>query len=120
MALLPGSAAIDQGYSFGMATDQRGRLRYYDFAGITNAIGGDGSDIGAFELNLPRLNLARSANNVILSWFAGDTGYTLQAKTNLNPSVGWVTVSPPPVIVNGQNTVTNPLSGPQNFYRLNE
>ena len=95
-------------------------MRPYDFAGIGNATGGDGSDIGSFELTLPVLSLARSANNVIVSWSASDTGYTLQAKTNLNPSVIWATVSPAPIIVNGQNAVTNPLSGPQKFYRLSQ
>jgi hypothetical protein len=49
-ALLPGSPAIDQGNSFLIHTDQCGRRRPYDFSSIPNASGGDGSDIGAFEL----------------------------------------------------------------------
>jgi hypothetical protein len=52
-ALLPGSPAIDQGNSFGINTDQRGYPRPYDFPSIPNAPGGDGSDIGAFELDNP-------------------------------------------------------------------
>ncbi len=44
------SPLIDRGYSFGSATDQRGYLRPLDFAQITNAAGGDGSDIGAVEV----------------------------------------------------------------------
>ncbi len=32
-----------------VTTDQRGRLRPFDFPNISNATGGDGSDIGAFE-----------------------------------------------------------------------
>ena len=51
-ALLEGSPAIDQGNSFGESTDQRGLPRPSDFVGIPNASGGDGSDIGAFELQL--------------------------------------------------------------------
>jgi len=47
--LLPGSPAIDQGKSFGLTTDQRGRPRPYDDPSIANAAGGDGSDIGAYE-----------------------------------------------------------------------
>ena len=50
-ALLPGSPAIDQGKSFGQSTDQRGRHRPHDFPSIPNAPGGDGSDIGPFELD---------------------------------------------------------------------
>jgi predicted outer membrane repeat protein len=50
-ALLPGSPALDQGYSFGASNDQRGLgfARIIDSELIANAIGGDGADIGAFE-----------------------------------------------------------------------
>jgi hypothetical protein len=50
MALMPGSPAIDQGSSFGLTTDQRGDPRPFDFPGTPNPAGGDGSDIGAFEV----------------------------------------------------------------------
>jgi len=50
-ALLPGSPAIDQGSSGGLATDQRGVNRPYDVPGISNAA--DGSDIGAYEWTRP-------------------------------------------------------------------
>jgi hypothetical protein len=50
-ALLPGSPAIDQGNCFGIHTDQRGHRRPYNYPSISNAVGGDGSDIGAFELD---------------------------------------------------------------------
>ncbi|MCL4789709.1 MAG: hypothetical protein KJ070_23505 [Verrucomicrobia bacterium] len=46
----PGSPAIDQGKSSGLATDQRGRPRPFDNPGIVNATLGDGADIGAVEL----------------------------------------------------------------------
>ena len=49
-ALLWGSPAIDQGNCFRIHTDQRGCYRPRDFPLIPNAMGGDGSDIGAFEL----------------------------------------------------------------------
>jgi hypothetical protein len=47
------SPAVDQGSSFGDATDQRELLRPVDFASITNA--DDGADIGAFELQPPTI-----------------------------------------------------------------
>jgi CSLREA domain-containing protein len=52
-ALLPGSPAIDQGKSFGATTDQRdaGFPRISDSPTVANASGGDGADIGAFELD---------------------------------------------------------------------
>jgi hypothetical protein len=49
-ALLSESTAIDGGQSSGSKTDQRGFTRPVDFPGIPNATGGDGSDIGAFEV----------------------------------------------------------------------
>jgi hypothetical protein len=59
MALLTGSPAIDQGTSLSLAgtltTDQRGGgfPRKVDDAAIANAAGGDGTDIGSFELEAP-------------------------------------------------------------------
>jgi hypothetical protein len=52
-ALLEGSIAIDRGNSFGTSTDQRGLPRPSDFPAISDKEGGDGSDIGAFELQAP-------------------------------------------------------------------
>jgi hypothetical protein len=45
--LLATSPAIDKGNSFGLALDQRGFARIFNFPGIPDAI--DGTDIGAFE-----------------------------------------------------------------------
>jgi hypothetical protein len=50
MALSPGSPAVDGGFAFGWDSDQRGMPRPSDFASLPNSAGGDGSDIGAFEL----------------------------------------------------------------------
>jgi VCBS repeat-containing protein len=49
-ALGAGSIAIDKGDSSGSTTDQRGLPRPCDDSGIANATGGDGADIGAFEV----------------------------------------------------------------------
>ena len=49
-ALLAGSPAIEKGFSFGFTTDQRGFLRPFDNPFVVNAPGGDGADIGAFEV----------------------------------------------------------------------
>lgn len=51
-ALLAGSIAIDQGHSSGAAFDQRGATRPCDDATLANALGGDGGDVGAFEVQL--------------------------------------------------------------------
>jgi hypothetical protein len=53
-ALLPGSPAIDKGNTGSdPTTDQRGLLRPVDDPAIPNATGGQGSDIGAFEVQAP-------------------------------------------------------------------
>ena len=49
-ALLPGGTAIDRGNAFGSNIDQRGFDRPSDFPQVSDSEEGDGSDIGAFEL----------------------------------------------------------------------
>lgn len=79
-----------------------------------------------FSLSLlPQLAIVRSGATIVLTWpthFAGFdyTRFALQSTTNLVSPVVWSTNSLPPVVVNGQNTVTNPASGPKEFYRLNQ
>jgi len=62
----------------------------------------------------PKLTIIPSGSNVILRWPTNYAGFTLQSATNLVSSV-WTTDSSAPVVVNGQNTVTNPISGTQQF-----
>ncbi|PZR73398.1 MAG: hypothetical protein DLM73_10815 [Chthoniobacterales bacterium] len=50
MALLSGSRALDKGFGNGLTIDQRGSQRVYDDPAIANPVGGDGADIGAFEV----------------------------------------------------------------------
>jgi CSLREA domain-containing protein len=68
MALLIGSPAIDKGKSFGPTpdTDQRGLPRPVNDPAIQNASGGDGSDIGAFEVQTltPTLQFSSAAFSV--------------------------------------------------------
>jgi hypothetical protein len=52
-AMFENSIAIDRGNSFGATTDQRGLPRPSNFPEISDKEGGDGSDIGAFELQAP-------------------------------------------------------------------
>ena len=52
IGLLAGSFAIDAGKALGsVMTDQRGQTRPFENAAVVNASGGDGSDIGAFEVH---------------------------------------------------------------------
>jgi hypothetical protein len=118
-ALLSGSPAIDKGKSSGLATDQRGAPRPFDFASVTNASGGDGSDIGAFELGMPRLNIQISGSNLALSWPSYYGGFAAQSVTNLtfqnwSNEVGTLSVNA------GQYFLT--ISGGSNnkFFRLKQ
>jgi len=87
----------------------------------TASHGGDSGNGTLFSIFLPtQLILNYSGNKVILTWPSSAAGFTLQSATNLSPSAVWSAVSPAPAIVNGQNTVTNAISGARMFYRLSQ
>ena len=89
----------------------------------TAYLGGTNGEGTVFSLTVPGpplLTLILSGSNVILTWPTNTTGLTLQSTTNLVSSAFWITNSPEPVIVNGLNTVTNPISGIQEFFRLSQ
>jgi hypothetical protein len=119
-ALLPGSPAIDKGKNFSVsATDQRGHPRTYDNPIIPNAVGGDGTDIGAFELLIPPvLAIAPNFGNVILSWSTNNPGYTVESTTVLPNSGSWTTVPGTPLVIGNQYLLGDgPVTG-NKFYRL--
>ena len=94
------------------------------FYGTT--IGGGSNGTGTvFKLAMtPQVGIGYSGSNIVLTWPTNQagfdyTGYSLQSATNFASS-NWSPVSPAPVAVNGQNTVTNPISGTQMFYRLSQ
>ncbi len=66
----------------------------------------------------PELAVTAASNSITLAWPTNGVGFTLQTTTNLLPLPLWVTVSNALVIVNGQYTVTNIVSGAQQFFRL--
>jgi uncharacterized repeat protein (TIGR03803 family) len=77
-----------------------------------------------FSLSLPvtppQLSLTPSGPNVVLTWPTNATGFTLQSTTNLGSSALWTTNTPPAVVVNDQNVVTNPITGTKQFFRLGQ
>jgi uncharacterized repeat protein (TIGR03803 family) len=89
----------------------------------TASHGGSSGNGTIFSISFPpQLTIIPSRSNIILSWptnYAGFdyTGYTLQSTTNLTSPV-WTTNLPAPIVVNGQYTVTNPISGTQQFFKL--
>src|SRR6185369_9160810 len=100
-ALLTGSPAFDKGKraaipTLALTTDQRGQPRPFDFPSISNAPGGDGSDIGAFEVNPPPLSIVASGKNLVLSWLLEGPGFRLESVTNLPASNNWTLIGGTP------------------------
>jgi hypothetical protein len=80
-------------------------------------------DMGAYEygvINAPQLSLTRVGNEVVLTWPEADAGFTLESTASLTTPVTWSSVTPAPVIVSGQNAVTNPVAGAKVFFRLRQ
>ena len=71
-------------------------------------------------VSVPQLSIISSGTNVVLMWPTNATGFNLQSAAALIPPITWGAVTPLPTIVNGKNTVTNPVSGTAQFYRLSE
>ena len=62
------------------------------------------------------LGIVHSGNDVVVTWPTNAVGFVLESTTILlNP---WTTVSQTPVVINGQNTVTNSVRTWNEFYRL--
>jgi uncharacterized repeat protein (TIGR03803 family) len=68
----------------------------------------------------PQLAIVPAEANVILSWPTNATGFTLESTFNLGAAAVWNTNSTAPVVISGQNTVTNPITGSQQFFRLTQ
>jgi uncharacterized repeat protein (TIGR03803 family) len=121
-------------YSFGSVQDTNGfpldganpcaelvQGRDGNFYGTTST-GGAGRAGTVFRLTIvppPQLAIIPTKANIVLTWRTNATEYTLQLTTNLISPV-WTTNSAVPVVVNGLNTVTNPISGRQQFFRLKQ
>jgi uncharacterized repeat protein (TIGR03803 family) len=93
--------------------------------GTTSAGGRNGAGT-VFSLSFaPQLAIAPAGINVVLAWPTNVTGFdytgfTLQSTTNLNSPVSWDTVSQAQDVADGQEVVTDSISGPEKFYRLNQ
>lgn len=130
-ALLPGSPATHQGKSFGLTADQRGFPRPYPNPCISNPPGGDGSDIGAFvvQTNCELVAFQTSAIQQIGSskdlrlTFPTVLGsnYVVQTRSNM-VSGSWTSLpgTNTGIGVVMQSIVTNALTAPQGFYRIQQ
>ena len=106
---------MDTRYGFNLGSDVSGF-----FAVDTRFSGwsGDGfSPLFTVDTRLPLLTLEIASTNFIFSWFAATAGYQLEATTNL-ASPNWSPVTNTPFLFGMQRSVTNPFTGPNQFYRL--
>jgi hypothetical protein len=101
---------------------------YYDLTGLTpgalyqvrawarNAVGWNSNGPAFFFTSIvpPRLRMTRAGSTVVLAW-TNSADFTLEEAGGLS---GWSAASPLPVLTNGENRVTNTISGPRRFYRL--
>jgi parallel beta-helix repeat protein len=116
-ALFTTSPAVDAGTG-GLAADQRGKLRPFDFPSVANASVGNGSDIGAFEVNPPEASIVQSGNNVVISWPSYYVGYTVQSTTDPSLLTGWLPVPGTPALVGDHYTLTAAINPNPTWYRL--
>jgi hypothetical protein len=67
----------------------------------------------------PTLSARRLGAEIVLAWPTNAAGFSLQYATAL-PTTNWLPASPPPAMANGQNLVTNAMTGEAVFYRLHQ
>jgi hypothetical protein len=93
-ALLANSPAIDAGTSSGVTFDSRGQPRTIDNPAVTNALGSDGTDIGALEVNyvLTATETRKVGNNIQVRFTTvSDKNYGVQYKSTVR-QIGWTTL----------------------------
>jgi uncharacterized repeat protein (TIGR03803 family) len=90
----------------------------------TTATGGSIGLGTLFSISLParppQLTITLAAGNVVLTWPTNAIGFALQSTPNVGSGAIWSTNLAAPVVVNGQNAVTNTISGALQFFRLSQ
>jgi uncharacterized repeat protein (TIGR03803 family) len=113
-------------FSFGSSTGlypDAGLIQVGNTLYGTTSEGGSWSAGEIFSLPLPEfppLKITVSSASIVLTWPAGATHYTLLSAPDLLSATIWRTNSLSPVIINGQNVLTNSISAAQQYYRLSQ
>ena len=124
-ALLPGSPAVDKGHSSGLTTDQRGVgfPRTADYSSVTNATGGDGTDIGAVEfwtLKITSITHLSNGHAVLHGIGIPSHLHTIEGSPDLSPNS--FTAIPPGVTADSNGVLQYDDAGAvgltKRFYRL--
>ncbi|MGH7990381.1 MAG: hypothetical protein ACREDS_09370, partial [Limisphaerales bacterium] len=77
----------------------------------------DNFEISSMTIEGLALSIQLAGTNAVLSW-PDIAGYYLESATNLQPTANWASNTISPALVNGENFVTNSISGQQQFFRL--
>jgi hypothetical protein len=112
------SPAVDQGNAFGLTTDQRGLPRPMAYPGVGKPVGGDGSDIGAVEVQPPPVVSRLSSQSGVSGTQVTISGQNLADATGV--SFGTATASFTPnsdgsltaTVPSGSGTVDVTVTGP--------
>jgi len=123
-SLLTGSPAIDAGISTGLPFDTRGQPRTIDHPAVTNAFGGDGTDIGALEVNhiLTGTETRRARNDILVRFTTvSDKTYGVEFR----PEVGDGLWTELPGVIDGTGGIVTYTDAeaanlPRRFYRVFE
>lgn len=101
-------------------------INYVNFRNYDNTSSGANDTADNFEISsmtiqaapLITLNIQPAGADVVLSWSTNATNFVLASSPSLSNGSVWSTNLPAPVVNGSLNFVTNPISGPQQFYRL--
>jgi hypothetical protein len=118
-APLPGSPAIDKGKNFSSSdTDQRGFARTLDIAGLPNAAGGDGTDIGAVESKIAWVNNPGVVSNHFGFDLIGPASNSIIVEASSNVIGNWTALATN-VLGSTPLRFTDPAAptSPRRFYR---
>jgi len=92
------------------------RLYWGTSTGLTDTA--DNFEISSMTIKGLTLNIQKAGSNVVLSWPTNAPGFNLESTSSLGAAGIWQTNSTVPVVINGQNVVTNAIAGTQQYYRL--
>jgi hypothetical protein len=88
-------------------------------AGLTDTT--NNFEISSMTIQGLNLSLQLAGRNTVLSWPTNAPGFNLVSSTNLGPGAIWSSNNLPlPVVINGQNVLTNPIAGAQQYFRLQQ
>lgn len=102
-------------------------ITYFNFRNYNNPNPtGDPNDVADnFEISSMTiagmdLNIQAVGGNAILSWPTNVPGFYVISSPSLGAGAVWTSNTVVPAVINGQNVVTNPIAGTQQYFRLQQ